>query len=260
MGQIISMINNKGGVGKTTLAINFAHAIANKGKKVLVVDVDSQCNATSNFFDVPDKDSLYEIFTDQADVNDCIHSTDYHRVHFLPNRYDTAAIEPTFARRSDYGWFLLKDKLRDFAQQHYDLTILDCPPNLGTFSLQAMICSDFVIVPVEAGSRYATEGLNRTVETIEDVATTEGIEHSGIFLRLVINKADRRTVISKVTIEKIQDLYGEKVFKTIVPVNTDIQQAELIGKTVIRHSAKSPGTKAFRQLSNELLELINDLD
>ena len=125
------------------------------------------------------------------------------------------------------------------------------------FALQGMIASDFIIVPVEAGSRYAIDGLDKTVETIEDIADVDVTGGSGRFLRLLINKADRRTAVSKVSIEHIQQSYDGKVFRTVIPINTHIQQAEASKKTVIRHSSKSPGADVFRALAAELLELLD---
>lgn len=256
--RIISVINNKGGVGKTTVAVNLAHALSNQKQKILLIDLDSQCNATSTFFDLKLGKTLYDLYYDEeVSISDCIYVTDYPRIHFLPNIQDTAALEPNFLRRPDYGWFLLDDLLREYALNNFDITILDCPPNLGTFSIQAMVASDFIIVPVEAGSRYATDGLKRTIETIEDIASTEGIGRSGMFLKLVINKADRRTSICKISIDVIQSSYEDKVFNTIIPVNTDIQQAELVGKTVLRHASTSNGSKAFRELAIELIDCLN---
>lgn len=147
--------------------------------------------------------------------------------------------------------------MRDYAAAHFDVTLIDCPPNLGLFSIQAMIASDFVLVPVEAGSRYAVDGLDRTVQTIEEIAQADLAGQSGRFLRLLINKADRRTAVSKVTIEQIQQAYGARTCETIIPVNTDIQQAELLHRTVIRHASKSPGAAAFRALATELLTLLD---
>lgn len=259
MGHILAISNNKGGVGKTTTAANLAHALANRKKHVLVVDADSQCNLTSTLLSRPwPGNSLLELLDgDGLPPESCIHpATEYERLHVLPNKTDTAALEPDLARREDLGWPLLRDRLRDYAVDHYDVTLIDCPPNLGMFALQAMIASDFIIVPVEAGSRYAIDGLDQTVETIEDIAEVDPTGGSGRFLRLLINKADRRTAVSRVSIEHIQQTYGDKVFQTIIPINTHIQQAEASKKTVIRHSSKSPGADVFRALAGELLGIL----
>jgi len=122
---------------------------------------------------------------------------EYERLSVLPNKSGSAALEPDLSRREDFGWFLLRERLRDYALRNFDLTLIDCPPNLGLFSLQAMIASDFILVPVEAGSRYAMDGLDRTVETIDDIAQADTAGNPGRFLRLLINKADRRTAVSQ---------------------------------------------------------------
>ncbi len=259
MGHILAISNNKGGVGKSTTTANLAHALTNKKKRVLILDADSQCNLTGSFLDIPWLgNSLLELLDGNGvPVESCVFpAPDYERLSVLPNKPGSAALEPDLARREDYGWYLLRDRLRDYAAKNFDLTLIDCPPNLGLFSIQAMIAADFILVPVEAGSRYAVDGLDRTVETIEEIAQADPSGQSGRFLRLLINKADRRTAVSKVTIEQIQQSYGARMFETIIPVNTDIQQAELLHKTVIRHASKSPGAAAFRALATELLKTL----
>lgn len=259
MGHILAISNNKGGVGKSTTTANLGHALANRKLRVLIVDADSQCNLTGSFLGNPwQGTSLLELLDGNGvSVDSCVFPTaDYERLSVLPNKAGSAALEPDLARREDYGWYHLRDRLRDYAVNNFDLTLIDCPPNLGLFSIQAMIASDFILVPVEAGSRYAVDGLDRTVETIEDIAKADPTGQSGRFLRLVINKADRRTAVSKVTIDQIQTSYGARVFSTIIPSNTDIQQAELYQRTVIRHASKSPGAQAFRSLAKELLDVL----
>jgi len=259
---VVAVVNNKGGVGKSTVTANLSHAyaLANKGKRVLAVDLDSQCNLTELMTAQGTiGPSLYELLDDSTiDIRSCIYPTPYDGVSAIPNIPETASLEPKLMNHADNGWHILRTRLREYALSNYDLTIMDCPPNLGLFVLQAMVAADFVLVPIECASRFAIKGLNGTIKTIE--SAQKNLNPDLRFLRLLINKVDRRTSISKAMIEQVRGWHGDKVFKTVIPTNTAIQQAELHLKTIIRHSRFSPGAIQFKKLAVELTEILTDLD
>jgi len=255
MSYVIAVVNNKGGTGKTTSTINLGHALANQKKKILLIDMDSQCNTTSTLLEgATIQKSLYDILDGGAQAEETIYPTDYLNLYVLPNVPETAALEPEILSRDDRGYSLLRDGIREYVLNKFDITLLDCPPNLGVFSIAAMICADSVIVPVEAGSRYATDGLEKTVELIEGIR--ENYTPQLRFLRLLINKADLRTTVSRIGIETLKDAFGPKVFGTVISLNTDIQQSELVKKTVLRHNPKATAARQFRSLAKELLEIL----
>ena len=256
MGYIVAIVNNKGGVGKTTSTCNLAHAVANRGKKVLIADIDNQSNSTSLMLNQEIiSHTIYDLYeNDNLSIDRCIYPTAYDRLHCLPNSIKTASIEPKLSSLGVSGWEILRYKLRDYALEHFDVTFIDCPPNLGVFVLQAMLTSDFVIIPLECGSRFSMEGLTRTVSTIEQVQEERNPDLK--LLRLLINKVDKRTAISKMTIAQIREWYGEMVFKTVLSNATALQQAELARQTVVRFLPNSPISKQFRELSKEFIDTL----
>uniref|UniRef100_I2Q7Q8 ATPase involved in chromosome partitioning n=1 Tax=Desulfovibrio sp. U5L TaxID=596152 RepID=I2Q7Q8_9BACT len=257
MGKIIAVVNNKGGVGKTTITVNLGHALTNRGSDVLIVDMDNQCNATSNFFQQVPDETLYELLDgDGLDPAKCIYPTPYDRLFFLPNTEDSGGLEPLFMAREDRGYSLLQQRLRDYVNQKYDFTIIDCPPNLGLFTLQAMTAADFVICPVTGGSKYAAVGLDRTINTIKYVQ--ESLNPSLRFLRLVLNQIDRREGVDRAFITSAMLNYPGLVFETMIPRCTAVKQAEALGQTVIRAAPKATATIKFRKLALELLDMFQE--
>jgi chromosome partitioning protein len=147
------------------VAVNLAHALTRRGQRVLVVDTDSQCNATSLLCSKdPGKNTLYEVFA-ESDVNieQCLYPTEYEKLFCLPNTNDTSALEPPLLRALPESFEIIRRRIRQYAQDHYDFTFLDCPPNMGFFVVSALHASDFVIVPVLAGSAFSVEGLSAIV-------------------------------------------------------------------------------------------------
>jgi len=259
MGVIISVINNKGGVGKTTTTCNLADALGKKGEKVLVLDMDPQCNTTSlllppthsirrSVFDILENDKSIEI-------NTYVYPTTCKNVLIIPNITDTGSLEPDLISAAPDSFFNLRNRLRQYAIQNYDFTIIDCPPNMGTFVLCALYTSDFVIVPIRAGSAFSIEGLIRAVHLIKDVRNKGNPDLR--FLRLLINGVDKRTSISKAIVGQLTEIFEQdQIFQTEIPINTAFEKAESSRKTIFQFDGSASGAKAYRELSQELISII----
>jgi len=264
-GIVISVVNNKGGVGKTTATVNLAEALARRNQRVLVIDMDTQCNATSLLLptDVRIRNSLYELLdpeeTEERNIEDFIHPTKLGNVFCIPNVSDTASLEPIMIHRAltqknPEVFFKLRRMLRQHIQENFDFAIIDNPPNMGTFVLCSLYASDFIVVPVKAGSAFSVEGLIKAINLIDSVRDNGNKDLR--FLRLLINKADRRTFISRANIEQIRQSFSEqRVFNTIVPVNTAFERAESQGSTIFQYDQTSSGARSYRELARELLAI-----
>jgi chromosome partitioning protein len=261
MGVIIAIVNNKGGVGKTTIACNLAHALSLMGKRrVLVVDLDSQCNATALLTPKAEAPhhSLYELLQQDgsgANLEDYLLSTRYDNVFCLPNVPETASLEPRLILGAPESFFRLRRQIRDQVRARFDFTLIDTPPNLGTFVLCALYTADFALVPIKSGSAFSVEGLLKAVRLIKDVQEQSNPDLR--FLRLLINQVDRRTLISRTLSGQIAAAFREdQVFRTTIPINTAFERAEAAGDTLLRHHPGASGAGAFRELAQELVEIL----
>jgi len=260
-GILISVLNNKGGVGKTCVSCNLGHALTRQKKNVLVIDMDSQCNATSLL--LPPKTSinfsLYELLdpsSENLNIEKYIYQTQYENFDCIPNICETAGIEPDIIRTAPESFFCLKKKVRDYAIENYDFTIIDNPPNMGTFVITSLYSSDFVIVPNEIDSAFSLEGLLKAIQLIKDIQQNGNKDLR--FLRLLINKVDLRTSISRVAIQNIKrNFKPDQYFNTTIPINTAFKQAEQFKQTIFRYKSSAPGTKAYRKLATELIEILS---
>lgn len=259
MGVIIAVVNNKGGVGKTTAACNLAHALGLLGKRVLVVDLDTQCNATSLLLsnNLDRQHSLYELLAHETlgpPLTKFIFPSPYEGVSCLPNVPETASLEPELILGAPASFFRLRRHLRDYALRHFDFVIIDNPPNLGTFVICALNSADFALIPVKAGSAFSVAGLLKAVRLINEVRVQDNKDLR--FLRLLINQVDKRTFISRTLTEQLFKAFSEdQIFRTSIPGNTAFERAEAAGATIFRYNSKAPGARAFRDLGQELLDI-----
>ncbi|WP_429885733.1 ParA family protein [Geoalkalibacter halelectricus] len=253
MSLIVSMINNKGGVGKSTCSINLAHALALRGLKVLVVDADSQANTSSIFCPVKEA-TLFEVFSG-GPVERSVYATSYENLSCLPNHPKTATLELELYSKVPDSYFLLRKALRSGFSENYDICIIDCPPNLGIWVIQALICCDCVVVPVTCGSRFSIEGLDAALGHIESLQ--KKLNKDLFFLRLLVNQVDMRSKDQKAAVAALRNQFGEEmVFETVIPRNPAFMEAETNFKTVIREAPNSTGAKSFRVLAEEFVKLL----
>jgi len=252
---IISVINNKGGVGKSTVTQNLAHALSLRGKKILVIDQDPQANTSSVLAPPVDGSAtLYDIYKDNVAVQQCIYPTEYENIEIIPNVNDTGTLEIGLYNNVKSSYFIMRDSIRDYAIENYDYTLIDNPPNLGLFCMMSLVTSDSVIIPIVSGSRYSVDGFVSALSAIQAAANT--VQHNLKFLRALLNMVDMRESASKSSVEFLQRKFAEKIFKTNIVRNTDILKAEAERKTVIRYAPNSSGARRFKLLAEELLGIL----
>lgn len=260
MGLIVAVINNKGGVGKTTVTCNLAQALALAGCRVLVVDLDSQCNTTQILLpstQVP-QPSFYELLGQEGaplPLTAYISPTRCAGLAVLPNVPETAGLEPELLMQAPASFLRLRQRLRAAARELFDVTLLDNPPNIGTFVLCALHAADAVLVPVKAGSAFSIEGLLKAVRLINEVRRQGNPDLR--CLRLLINQVDRRTNISRTGVAQLRAAFRpDQICATTIPVSTRFEQAEMARKTLLEFSPQAAGSQAYRDLAQELLAVL----
>ena len=260
-------MNNKGGTGKTTVSTNLPQLLANRGHKVLVIDLDSQSNTTSFLIPngVTNYLSLYDLLKDttlpkpDSDLRRYIYSTEYDGVDLLPNIQRSAALEPLLYKDVASAYTALRDNLRDFIRNNYTICLIDCPPNIGIFVMMALNLSDFVIVPIESGSNRSMDGLDLAIDTIKEVSSVTNKDLR--FLRLLVNKVDKRKITTKNMLSRLALEYGEnQIFKTVLSDSDLYKQSEAAKQTVIRIKSSSGAAKQMRSLAKELCTILEEAD
>lgn len=252
MGKIISIFNQKGGVGKTTTSINLSAGIAELGKRVLLIDLDPQGNSTSGLGveKAQVENLIYEVLALDIPIKKAIYNTTASGVDVIPANNQLAGLEIELAREGNWE-LLLKDKLIDIKDQ-YDFIFIDCPPSLGILSVIGLIASNSVIIPIQC-EYYALEGVSQLFDTIELVR--RGFNPDLTIEGVVLSMFDGRTNLSIQVVEEVKAYFKGKVYTSIIPRNVRLAEAPSHGLSIMDYDDKSRGSEAYRDLAEEFLEL-----
>ena len=251
MGKIISFSNQKGGVGKTTTCVNMAAYLATFGKRVLLVDLDPQGNATTGlgFSKSQLKKSVYNVLIEEESVNDNILDTEIEGLILLPANIDLAGAEVELVYKKNREK-VLKGAL-DKVKADYDYILIDCPPSLGLLTINALAGADSVIIPIQS-EYYALEGLSQLMNSISLVRShlNRNIKVEGVVLTMY----DGRSTISKQISAEIKKYFTKKLYEIVIPRNIRLSEAPSHGKPIILHDPKCMGARAYSALTEEFLK------
>ncbi|MCR5272476.1 MAG: AAA family ATPase [Lachnospiraceae bacterium] len=250
MGRIIAIANQKGGVGKTTTAINLSACLAEAGKKVLTIDTDPQGNTTSGLG--VDKNELentiYELLLDECTINQCLVKTDIDNLWLIPSNVNLAGAEIDLLDVKDKQ-YILRNSL-DYIKDDYDFILIDCPPSLNMLTVNAMATADTILVPIQC-EYYALEGLSQLLNTIDLVheRLNEHLTMEGV----VFTMYDARTNLSLQVVENVKKNLNTTIYKTIIPRNVRLAEAPSHGLPINIYDPKSVGAESYRNLAQEVI-------
>ena len=251
MGRAIAIANQKGGVGKTTTAINLSACLAAKRKKVLVIDMDPQGNTTSGFGVEKNEleNTVYELILGECSVEECLIKNVVKNVSIIPSNVNLAAAEIELIGIEDKE-YILQNKISKIRDQ-FDFIIIDCPPSLNMLTINAMTTADSVLVPIQC-EYYALEGLSQLIHTIDLVQ--QRLNPDLVIDGVVFTMYDVRTNLSNQVVENVKENLDTKIYETLIPRNIRLAEAPSHGLPINMYDSKSAGTESYRMLAKEVME------
>jgi chromosome partitioning protein len=251
--MVISIANQKGGVGKTTTAINLAAGLAISGKKVLLIDLDPQANSSLTFLphEIIDR-SVYELLTEpDIGIDEVVRQTAIPELDILPSRINLAKFESKLIGEFDAP-FRLKDRI-DGASKKYDYVLIDTPPTLGLITVNALVASNYLIIPIQP-SYFALEGTDDLLETVEKVKARPNPNLQ--VLGVVITLLDKRTTLAKDIQEQIRQVFGDKVFETVISKSVRLEESPAYKESIFTFAPNSSGAVEYSSLCKEVLSRV----
>ncbi len=255
MSTIVSIVNQKGGVGKTTSAHNLSYALAEEGKNVLIIDLDPQMNlsTTMGIDCYAQKNSIYDVLKDkELPLRSVIQKTDHENLDVIPSSFDLTGAELEFTRRISSA-SLLDRSFSTSLREDYDFIIIDCPPSLGILTINALSASNYVIIPMQP-EVYGLYGIEMLLSTYEEIQ--EEVNHELEIMGVLITMHDARLSLHKEMTEKINEYFKKKVFDTIIKTNTTLKEAQSNNQTVFEYDGRARGAKNYMSLAKEVISYV----
>jgi chromosome partitioning protein len=254
--KIVAVANQKGGVGKTTTAVNLAACLASIGQRVLLFDLDPQANATSGLgLEKVEGASAYRVLMGEGTLAEKIKKTAFDRLEIIPSEVDLCGADFELARSENHLERVRVALQALVASHQFDLILIDCPPSLGILTLNAFAAASGVLVPLQC-EYYALEGismLNRVMGQLHDNGVNPTLELTGV----VMTMYDGRTKLSQQVVSEVREHFGERVFETMIPRSTRLAEAPSFGKPIIHYDKYSAGSAAYELLAQEFLQRVN---